>query len=82
MGFSGQEHWSGLQCPPPGETPDPGIEPVSPALQTDSLPIAAPGKSQIPSVSSYYKDHFNMAIYFIKQARRYSRSILLMQNLI
>ena len=82
MGFSRQEYWSGLQCPPPGEIPDPGIKPVSPALQEDSLPRAAPGKSQIPSVSSYYKDHLNMAVYFIKQARSYSRSILLMQNLI
>ena len=33
MGFSRQEHWSGLPCPPPGDLPDPGIEPRSPALQ-------------------------------------------------
>ena len=26
MGFSGQEHWSGLPCPPPWNLPDPGIE--------------------------------------------------------
>ena len=35
MGFSRQEHWSGLPCPPPGDLPDPGIEPtslLSPAL--------------------------------------------------
>ena len=30
MGFSGQEYWSGLPCPPPGDLPDPGIEPTSP----------------------------------------------------
>ena len=38
VGFSRQEHWSGLLCPPPGDPPDLGIEPVSPAspaLQTD-----------------------------------------------
>ena len=29
MGFSRQEHWSGLPCPPPGDLPDPGIKPVS-----------------------------------------------------
>ena len=29
-GFSGQESWSGLSCPPPGNIPDPGIKPVSP----------------------------------------------------
>ena len=28
MRFSGQEHWSGFPCPPPGYLPDPGIEPV------------------------------------------------------
>ena len=32
MGFSKQEYWSGLPFPPPGDLPDPGIEPVSPAL--------------------------------------------------
>jgi len=40
MGFSRQEYWSGLPCPPPGNLPNPGIEPVSPlspALQVDSL---------------------------------------------
>ena len=36
-GFSRQEHWSGLPCPPPGDIPNPGIEPGSPALQVDSL---------------------------------------------
>ena len=29
MGFSRQEYWSGLLCPPPGDLPDPGIEPTS-----------------------------------------------------
>ena len=29
MGFSGQEYWSGLLCPPPGDLPNPGIEPLS-----------------------------------------------------
>ena len=33
MGFSRQEYWSGLPCPPSGDLPDQGIEPVSPALQ-------------------------------------------------
>ena len=31
MGFSRQEYWSGLTCPPPGNLPDPGIEPLFPA---------------------------------------------------
>ena len=29
MGFSRQEYWGRLQCPPPGDLPDPGIEPMS-----------------------------------------------------
>ena len=35
MGFSRQEYWSGLPFPSPGDLPDPGIEPRSPALQVD-----------------------------------------------
>ena len=38
MVFSRQGHWRGLPCTPPGDLPDPGIEPLSPALQVDSLP--------------------------------------------
>ena len=38
MGFSRQEYWSGLPFLSPGDLPNPGIEPGSPALQVDSLP--------------------------------------------
>ena len=44
MGFSRQEHWSGLPFPSPGDLPDPGIKPGSPALQADSLPTELRGK--------------------------------------
>ena len=44
VGFSRQDYWSGLPCPPPGDLPDPGIESRSPALQADSLPSEPPGK--------------------------------------
>ena len=37
MGFSRRECWNGLPCRLPGDLPDPGIKPVSPALQADSL---------------------------------------------
>ena len=37
MGFSRQGYWNGLPFPSPGDLPDPGIKPGSPALQTDSL---------------------------------------------
>ena len=43
-GILRKEHWSGLPCPPPGDLPNPGIEPQSPALQADSLPTKPPGK--------------------------------------
>ena len=47
MGFSRQGYWGGLPFPPPGDLPNPGIEPesrVSPALQADSLPAERSGK--------------------------------------
>ena len=44
MEFLRQEYWSGFPCPPPGDLPDPAIEPVSPALQADSLPAESWGK--------------------------------------
>ena len=42
MGFSRQEYWSGLPFPFPGDLPNPGIKPGSPALQADSLPLGHP----------------------------------------
>ena len=45
MGFSRQEYWIGLPFPSPGDLPDPGIEPRSPALQANALPSKPPGKS-------------------------------------
>ena len=44
MGFSRQEHYSGLPFPSPGDLPNPGIESGFPALQVDSLPSEPPGK--------------------------------------
>ena len=43
-GFSRQEDWSGLPCPPPGDLPNPGIKHRSSTLQVDSLSSDAPGK--------------------------------------
>ena len=48
-GYSRQEYWSGLLCPPPGDLPEPGIEPTtlsSPVLAGGGgcLPLAPPGK--------------------------------------
>ena len=44
MEFSRQEYWSGLPFPSPGDLPNPGIEPRSPALQADTLLSEPPGK--------------------------------------
>ena len=57
MGFSRQEYWSELPFPSPGVLPDPDIEPLSSALQADSLPseptgtqkghVASPSEDQV-----------------------------------
>ena len=44
MDFSRQEYWNGLPFPSPGDLPDKGCEPGSPALLADSLPSELPGK--------------------------------------
>ena len=44
VGFSRQEYWFGLPCPPPGDLPHPGIQLKSPALQADSLSSELPRK--------------------------------------
>ena len=50
MGFSRQEYWSGLLCPPPGDLPHSGIESASVKSnlhwQVGSLPLAPPGKQR------------------------------------
>ena len=51
MGFSRQEYWSGLPCPSPGDLPNPGIEPGSPALQVGSLLSEPPGNNSRDSIS-------------------------------
>ena len=52
MGFSRQEYWSGLPCPPEGDLPNPVIKPASPvssALQVDSLP-AEPSRTRTSNI--------------------------------
>ena len=46
MGFSRQEHLSGLPFPSPEDLPDPGLESGSPAMQADALPSEPQGKPQ------------------------------------
>ena len=47
MGFSRQEYWSGLPFPSPGDLPNPGIKPRSPALQVDAFTSEPPRKLDI-----------------------------------
>ena len=48
MGLPSQEYWSGLPWPPPGDLPDPGIEPGSPVLQVKYLPLNLWGRPSSP----------------------------------
>ena len=50
--ISHQEYWSGWPFPSPGDLPNPGIEPRSPTLQTDSSPPEPPGKLRNTGVGS------------------------------
>ena len=52
IGFPRREYWSGLPFPSPGNLPDPGIKPRSPALQVDSLLLSLRG-SHVGSYDSY-----------------------------
>ena len=47
MEFSRPEYWRGLPFPSPGDLPDPGIEPGSPALPADALPSEPPGRHSL-----------------------------------
>ena len=52
MGFSRQEHWSGLPFPSPGDLHNPGIKPGSPALKADALTSEPPGKPNLKKKST------------------------------
>ena len=62
MGFSRQEHWSGLLCPSPGDLPDPRNKPASLILrllhwQVGSLLLVPPGKPQPnQSINFFFKE--------------------------
>ena len=66
MGSSRQEYWSGLPCPPPGDLPEPGIEPVSPALAGGFFTTKPCGKwfePKSPLNSSYLSMVFPVVMY-------------------
>ena len=56
MGFSRQEYWNGLPCPPPGDLPDPGIEvesPMSPTLAGRFFTTSATWEAHLQLSNSY-----------------------------
>ena len=61
VGFSKQEYWSGLPFPSPGDLPDPGIEPWSPALQAEALPSEPPGKPFLVNTGVQVKEENSFA---------------------
>ena len=63
IGFSKQEYWSGLPCPPPGDLPVPETEPRSPVLQADSLPPE-------PQVKVNGHNCFNKALFTERSSKR------------
>ena len=56
MGFSRKEYWSGLPFPSPGDLPDPGIKPGSPAMQADTLPSYPSIKMKKNIMANLYKE--------------------------
>ena len=52
--FSRQGYWSGLPFSSPGDLPDLGIEPRSPAMEADSLPTEPPGKLELKELKRFF----------------------------
>ena len=69
IGFSRQEYWSGLPFPSPADLPKPGIEPKSPALQTDALPSEPQVWAQILKILNYGSYSFySWSLFFKNQS--------------
>ena len=62
--FPEQKYWRGLPFPSPGDLPDPGIKPRSPALQVDSLLLSYPGSNSLISCSLFSKQKTTTPIIF------------------
>ena len=64
MEFSRQEYWSGFPISPPGDLPNQGIEPTSPALASRSFTTAPPGKPTVLTVNCWFILSVLFRIYF------------------
>ena len=94
MGFSRQECWSGLLCPPPGDLPNSGIDPRSPALQVYSLPSEPSGKPKNTEMGRLYLLqrifptqesnqgllHYRQILYQLRYQRRPNKIIFLSKS--
>ena len=67
MGFSRQEYWSGLSFPSPGDLPNSGIKPSSPALEADALTSEPPGKPNKADIKEQIV-HDSIYIKYLEQA--------------
>ena len=85
LGFSMQEYWNGLPFPSPGDLPNPGIEPRSPALQADSLLTELSGRAresfpQVLATPNPASRFFQTVYYTLQHSRwhiRYGMGVLL-----
>ena len=75
MGFSRQEYWSGLPFPSPGDLPNPGIEPRSPALQADALTSEPPGKTKMGTIKDRNGMDLTEAEYIKKMWKEYTEEL-------
>ena len=63
MRFPRQKYWRGLPCPPPGDIPDPGIEPAFPVLQADPLPLSHLGRP----MEDVHRLNANTMLFYIRK---------------
>ena len=59
MGFSRHEYWTGLPCPLPGDLPEPGIKPISPALAGGFFATSATWEACLPSLPAFLTPHYS-----------------------
>ena len=80
--FSRQEYWSGQSFPSPGDLPDPGIKPRSPALQADPLLSEPPGNCEIFVFFclAYFSQHNALKVHLISLNIMSSRSIYVVKK--
>ena len=73
MEFSRQEYWSGLQFPSPGDLPDPGLKPSSPALQAHSLPSEPASKVMLKIFQGRLQQYLNEELLDVQAGFRKGR---------